>query len=60
MKAIVQRLIDNGKTVKEIGKQLGMKPEEVFRLSDFTREDFLNIMQRGQTGYNNAFELKKY
>lgn len=60
MKAIVQRLIDNGKTVKEIGKQLGMKPEEVFRLSDFTREDFLNIMQRGQTAYNNAFELKKY
>lgn len=60
MKAIVQRLINNGKTVKEIGKQLGMKPEEVFRLSDFTREDFLNIMQRGNTSYNAAFELKKY
>lgn len=60
MKAIVQRLINNGKTVKEIGKQLGMKPEEVFRLSDFTRDDFLNIMQRGQTAHSNAFELKKY
>ena len=60
MKAIVQRLINNGKTVKEIGKQLGMKPEEVFRLSDFTRDDFLSIMQRGQTVYSNAFELKKY
>lgn len=60
MKAIVQKLIANGKTVKEIGKQLGMKPEEVFRLSDFNREDFLKIMQRGKNTYNNAFEVKKY
>lgn len=60
MKAIVQRLIRSGKTVKEIGKQLGMKPEEVFRLSDFNRDDFLAIMQRGAVSYNKAFELKKY
>lgn len=32
MKAIVKKLIDEGKTVEEIGKQLGMKPEEIFRL----------------------------
>lgn len=44
MKAIVKRLLDEGKTVQEIGKQLGMKPEEVFRLSDFSKEDFLNMM----------------
>ena len=60
MKAIVQRLINSGKTVKEIGKQLGMKPEEVFRLSDFSRDDFLAIMQRGATAHSKAFELKKY
>lgn len=60
MKAIVQRLIDSGKSVKEIGKQLGMKPEEVFRLSDFNRDDFLALMQRGKTTYSKAFELKKY
>ena len=60
MKAIVQRLINSGKTVKEIGKQLGMKPEEVFRLSDFNRDDFLAIMQRGAVSYNKAFEVKKY
>ena len=30
MKAIVKKLLDQGKTVQEIGKQLGMKPEEVF------------------------------
>lgn len=44
MKNIVKRLLANGKTVDEIGKQLGMKPEEIFRLSDFSREDFLLLM----------------
>ena len=47
MKAIVKRLMDEGKTVDEISKQLGMKPEEVFRLSDFSRDDFLEMMTRG-------------
>lgn len=49
MKAIVKRLLDEGKTVQEIGKQLGMKPEEVFRLSDFSKEDFLNMMIKKNT-----------
>lgn len=54
MKAIVKCLIGQGKTVEEIGKQLGMKPEEVFRLSDFTREEFLQLMTEGVNGYSNA------
>lgn len=54
MKAIVKKLLDHGKTVQEIGKQLGMKPEEVFRLSDFTREEFLAMMTEGVKGYSNA------
>lgn len=54
MKAIVKRLLDDGKTVQEIGKQLGMKPEEVFRLSDFSKEDFLEMMIRGKTTYSKA------
>lgn len=60
MKAIVKRLLDSGKSVKEIGKQLGMRPEEVFRLSDFGREDFLRIMQRGAKAYSKAYEIKDY
>lgn len=48
MKAIVKRLLDEGKSVQEIGKQLGMKPEEVFRLSDFSRDDFLGMMNQGR------------
>lgn len=54
MKAIVQKLLDEGKTVQEISKQLGMQPEEIFRLSDFTREDFLNMMTRGHEHYSAA------
>lgn len=44
MKAIVKRLLDQGKDVDEISDKLGMKPEEVFRLSDFTREEFLEML----------------
>ena len=44
MKAIVKRLIDSWKTVSEISKQLGMRPEEIFRLSDFSREEFLEFI----------------
>ena len=54
MKAIVKKLMDEGKSVDEIGKQLGMKPEEVFRLSGFTREEFLKLMTRNVSGYSQA------
>ena len=59
MKAIVKQLLDMGKTTKEISKELGMKPEEVFRLSDFTREDFLKMMVKGE-GYSMAEVVTKY
>jgi ParB-like chromosome segregation protein Spo0J len=59
MKSIVQGLIDEGKTVEEIGKQLGMTPEEVFRLSNFSRDDFLEMMTKGVTGYSKATIFKK-
>lgn len=58
MKAIVKELLDEGKTTKEICKELGMKPEEVFRLSDFTREDFLKIMIKDQKTYNKSYQIK--
>ena len=59
MKAIVKELMDEGKTVKEIGKQLGMKPEEIFRLSGFTREEFLDMMTKGADGYSKAVTYAK-
>lgn len=60
MKAIVKKLLGEGKTVAEIGKQLGMKPEEVFRLSGFTRDEFLNMMTKGVTEYSRAEIIQKY
>ena len=54
MKKIVQNLIDEGKSVSEISKQLGMKPEEIFRLSNFSKEDFLKMMAGGHTQFSKA------
>lgn len=59
MKRIVKELIESGKSIPEICKQLGMRPEEVFRLSDFSREDFLNILTSGQTQFSEAYMIKK-
>lgn len=59
MKAIVKELINDGKTVEEIGKQLGMRPEEVFRLSDFSKEDFLRMMVNPDKGFSNAEFITK-
>ena len=44
MKEIVKKLMDENKSVKEISKQLGMRPEEIFLLSDFTKEEFIKMM----------------
>lgn len=59
MKAIVKELIDSGKSTKEICKQLGMRPEEVFRLSDFKREDFLKLMTEGVNEYSKSYTINK-
>ena len=59
MKAIVKRLLAEGKSVQEIGRQLGMRPEEVFRLSDCSRDDFLRMMTEGVVGYSKAEALTK-
>lgn len=59
MKAIIKQLYDKGKTTKEICKELGMRPEEVFRLSDLSRDDFLNLMTKDKTEYSKAYNVSK-
>jgi ParB-like chromosome segregation protein Spo0J len=59
MKAIVKKIMDEGKTIQEIGKQLGMKPEEIFRLSDFSKNDFLCMMS-GDGKYGQAEFITKF
>ena len=44
MKNIVKELLNEGKPIDEIAKQLGMRREEVFRLSDISRDDFLKML----------------
>lgn len=58
MKAIVKRLVKSGKSTKEISKQLGMTQEEIFRLSDFSREEFLSLMSRSNQ-YSKAERIFK-
>lgn len=60
MKAIVRRLMDDGKDISEISKQLGMKPEEIFRLSEFSKEDFLAMMTDDYPGYSRAEYITRY
>ena len=60
MKAIVKELMNEGKTVEEIGKQLGMKPEEIFRLSEFSKEDFLRMMIKPEQTYSKAEFITKF
>ena len=54
MKAIVQRLINAGKSTDEISRELGMRPEEIFRLSNFSREEFLALLAKNAAGYSRA------
>jgi hypothetical protein len=48
-----------GKTIKEIGKELGMKPEEIFRLSDISKEQFLQLMASRSDGYSKELYMRK-
>ncbi|MDR0761129.1 MAG: ParB N-terminal domain-containing protein [Treponema sp.] len=59
MKNIVKKLLDRGKSIKEIGKELGMKPEEVFRLSDLSKDQFLKIMAERSAEYSRELLLRK-
>lgn len=59
MKAIVKELLNDGKTVEEVGKQLGMRPEEIFRLSEFSKEDFLKMMINSEKSYSKAEFITK-
>lgn len=58
MKAIIKELLESGKTVDEISKQLGMKKEEIFRLSGISRDDFLDLLA-GKT-YSEAVLLTRF
>jgi len=59
MKNIVQKLLSQGKSVKEISKELGMRPEEIFRLSDISKEHFLKMMASRVDDYSKELYMRK-
>ena len=59
MKRIVADLLTQGRSIAEIGKETGMRPEEVFRLAGMSREDFLKRMIEGTDRYSPAEYLVK-
>jgi len=59
MKNIVKRLLAQGKPIKEISKELGMRPEEIFRLTDISKEEFLKLMASRAPGYSKELYLRK-
>ena len=59
MKNIVKKLLAQGKSIKEVGKELGMKPEEVFRLSDLSKDHFLKLMASRSEGYSRELFMRK-
>ena len=59
MKNIVKNLMSQGKTIKEISKELGMRHEEIFRLSDISKEHFLKMMASRAEGYSKELYMRK-
>ena len=56
MENIVQGLLKEGYQTKEIAKKLGMSQEELYRLSNVSREDFLKLMSK-ENRYNQARKI---
>lgn len=59
MKNIIKRLLDEGKSIKDISKQLGMRQEEIFRLTDISKEEFLKLMAGRSGGYSKELYMRK-
>lgn len=54
MEHIVKDLLEQGQTVDDISKKLGMSREEIFRLSKLDRDKFLEIMTARHSSFSPA------
>ena len=59
MEKIVQNLLDEGLSIEEITKKIGMSKEEIFRLSKINRETFLEIVTERQQRFSKAQILRR-
>lgn len=59
MEKIVKKLLDEGLTVDEISKKIGMSKEEIFRLSNIDREQFLKLVTSRKQQFNKGQILRR-
>mgnify|MGYP000277460701 CR=1 FL=1 len=59
MEKIVKQLLDEGLTVDEISKKIGMSKEEIFRLSNIDREQFLKLVTSRKQQFNKGQILRR-
>lgn len=59
MQNIVKTLLDKGKSVDEISKEIGMSKEEIFRLSKIDREEFLKLVTQRNQRFSKAQIIRR-
>jgi DNA-binding CsgD family transcriptional regulator len=59
MENIVKKLLDEGLSVEEISKKIGMSREEIFRLSKIDRETFLKLATSRSQTFSNAVVIRQ-
>ena len=59
MENIVKSLLEKGKSVDEISKEIGMSEEEIFRLSKIDREEFLQLMTKRTQRFSKAQIIRR-
>nr|DAZ53436.1 MAG TPA: chromosome partitioning protein [Caudoviricetes sp.] len=60
MENIVKTLLDKGKSVGEISKEIGMSREEIFRLSNIDREQFLKLVTSREQRFSKAQIIRSH
>lgn len=60
MENIVKQLLDEGLSVEEISKKIGMSKEEIFRLSKIDREQFLKLITSRDQRFSKAQIIRRH
>lgn len=55
----MKALLEKGKSVDEISKEIGMSEEEIFRLSKIDRDEFLKLMTKRTQRFSKAQIIRR-
>lgn len=59
MENIVKKLLDDGLSVEEISRKIGMSKEEIFRLSSLDRDQFLDLLTSREQRFSKAQIIRR-